>query len=530
MEDVVRVEYREDGVYLVAAPNVPLSVPSVVFALKTEGISDYDGDAVTSFVNGHGEKAVRVAERTSEQDKAAEIDVQISSDKLSADAWVEPPAGAAPWPTEEEIVLKLGGKGVVYGIRKDVIRDLLQTRDTGHWVRVAEGTPAVDGTDSEVEYMIAFGTSKPKEVGEGEKVDFRETGVVTVIVKNQLLATKTPATEGKDGMNVLGAPIRGKNGRERTIPAGSGTRVSETGNELYADIDGHLVLKNGKLNVLPVFQVEEDLDFSVGNIDFIGTVVVRGSVREGFSINSSGNVEVNGVVEGAKIASGGDVTIHGGIRGMGKARISAQGDITVGFIDQATVRSKKNLNVKNAVLHSDIGAHGSVTVAGGSKAQIAGGKIQAGSEVICLNLGSEMGTRTEVTVGVLPEYVERRKELLEVLESDDANYKKVETNIQYLKKLESSGQLDEAKRSILISLMKASFQLQSKLKSEGDELRELEERIEMSKTKGCVRVRGACYPGVTISIRGLTYIVREEQKFCAFVFEGGEIKVKPYDY
>ena len=532
MGNDVRVERREDGVYLVAEPNASLSVPSVVFLLKTENIPDYDGDAVASFVNGHGAKSVKVAERAEgqETDKAAEIDVQIGTDKLTADIWIEPPFGNAPWPTEEDVVRKLQEKGVIHGLLQDAIRDLLKKRDSRQWIRIAQGTPAVDGVDSEVEYKIAFGSSKPKEVEDGQNVDFRDTSSVTSILKNQLLATRTPATEGREGMNVLGAPIRAKNGRERTIPSGSGVRISETGNELYADIDGHLVLKNGKLNVLPIFQVDEDLDFSVGNIEFVGAVLVRGSVREGFSIVSSGDVEVNGVVEGAKIQSGGNILIHGGIRGMSKAHISAEGDVSAGFIDQANVRAKKNLNVKNAVLHSDVGAHGSVIVVGGSKAQIAGGKVQAGSEVICLNLGSEMGTRTEVTVGVLPEYVERRKELLAALDADEVNHKKIETNIQYLKKLEATGQLDETKRGILISLMKANFQLQSKLKTEQNEFRELEELVEKSKTQGAVRVKGVCYPGVTVSMRGLTYIVREEQKFCSFVYDGGEIKVKPYDY
>ena len=54
--------------------------------------------------------------------------------------------------------------------------------------------------------------------------------------------------------------------------------------------------------------------------------------------------------------------------------------------------------------------------------------------------------------------------------------------------------------------------------------------MENSKAKGCVRVKGVCYPGVTVSVRGLTYIVREKQQFCSFVYDGGEVKVKPFDY
>jgi uncharacterized protein (DUF342 family) len=82
----------------------------------------------------------------------------------------------------------------------------------------------------------------------------------------------------------------------------------------------------------------------------------------------------------------------------------------------------------------------------------------------------------------------------------------------------------------MISLTKAKFQLQSQLGTAREELRIIEEQMENSKAKGCVRVKGICYPGVTVSVRGLTYIVREKQQFCSFVYDGGEVKVKPFDY
>jgi hypothetical protein len=93
-----------------------------------------------------------------------------------------------------------------------------------------------------------------------------------------------------------------------------------------------------------------------------------------------------------------------------------------------------------------------------------------------------------------------------------------------------AGDLDENKRALMISLTKAKFQMQSQLNSAREELKIIDEQMESSKTRGRVRVKGSCYPGVTVSIRGMTYIVREKQQFCSFLYEDGEIKVKPYDY
>ena len=272
------------------------------------------------------------------------------------------------------------------------------------------------------------------------------------------------------------------------------------------------------------------MDYSIGNINFIGTVVVNGAVREGFEIVTTGNIEIRGVVEGAHLSSKGNIVISGGVRGMNKANLEAEGEISVGFIDQARLRSGRNITVTNAVLHSDLAAREKITVMGGAKAQIAGGKIQAGLEVACLTLGSEMGTKTEVAVGVLPEISERRKQLVAIIAETEDKEGKVEANLGFLKKAEETEQLDDNKRALMISLTKAKFQMQNKLHSLREELRDIDEQMESSKNRGSVRVKGVCHPGVTVSIRGMAYIVREKQMFCSFVFEDGEIRIRPYDH
>jgi uncharacterized protein (DUF342 family) len=44
-----------------------------------------------------------------------------------------------------------------------------------------------------------------------------------------------------------------------------------------------------------------------------------------------------------------------------------------------------------------------------------------------------------------------------------------------------------------------------------------------------VRVKNACHPGVTITIRGVRYIVRETLKFTKFVYEEGEVRIKAFE-
>ena len=104
-----------------------------------------------------------------------------------------------------------------------------------------------------------------------------------------------------------------------------------------------------------------------------------------------------------------------------------------------------------------------------------------------------------------------------------------ETNIGYLKVLETRGTLDEEKRGLFTRLTKAKFQLIAQMETSTKRLAELEVQMERVKVEGCVRVRNICHPGVSITIRGITYLVREPLRFTSFVNEAGEIRLKSFD-
>jgi uncharacterized protein (DUF342 family) len=193
------------------------------------------------------------------------------------------------------------------------------------------------------------------------------------------------------------------------------------------------------------------------------------------------------------------------------------------------VRSGGNIVVAEAILHSDIGARGEVVAMGSKKGQIVGGTIRAGSEVLCEVLGSEMGTKTEVVVGELPELSEERKRADENLKQFAEQLDKLDANINFLKSLQQSGQLTEDKRETLARVTKAKFQIMAQHDATRRRLSELADEMEKNKSTGRVRVKNACHPGVTITIRGVRYIVRETLKFTKFVYEEGEVRIKSFE-
>jgi uncharacterized protein (DUF342 family) len=526
-EESLKIEARTDGIYLTLIAD-EVTLPGVDRFLNANGVRKYSGKMVEELVRQKLRTPLKIAERSETEEKSAFVAVQIAKDVLSASVQVDPPFFTKPWPGVSEIEDILKQKNIVFGIDKDAIESLVSKKIFGQSVNVAAGRPAQNGTNARIE-MRVDPDSVQEQDQDAQKVDHRSRSIFVNVRKGDEIAVKHPATKGEDGMSVTGGVIKALPGKDAPFPVGSGLDISENGLSLTAAIDGRLLRKDNRLSVLPELEVNGDVDFSVGNINFTGSVIIKGAVREGFNVVATGDIEIKEVVEGAHVESSGNIVIFGGVRGMGKGQIVASGSIQLGFVDQANIRSRADIKVKNAILHSNVTAQGSVTVMGGQKSQIAGGKIQAGAEVICQTLGSEMGTKTDVVVGIPPEQAERRKELQTLLSHRKEEFEKLEANLGFLKKLEQAGNLNEEKRLLSVKLTQSKFKTQASIASMTKELKELEEFLEYSKNKGVVRVKDVCYPGVNITIRGVSYAVREPFKYASFVYEDGEVHLRAYD-
>src|SRR5690606_680953 len=137
--------------------------------------------------------------------------------------------------------------------------------------------------------------------------------------KGQLIAERIPAKEGTEGRAVTGEVLFSKKGKEARFRLGKNVIVNEDQSAMYAAIDGLITkTEREKINVFPIYEINGDVDYKVGNIDFIGTVVVRGNVLSGFRIRAAGDIRVVGGVEGAELYADGSVEISAGILGFHK--------------------------------------------------------------------------------------------------------------------------------------------------------------------------------------------------------------------
>ena len=524
------LEAHEDGIYLSCWKPENFSENDLYAFLKEWGIARYDFKAVRKFIK---DKAMcKICGRSESLEKNAKILVTLDKDKMNASVAIEPPFFTKPWPTVDEVKQSLTAHGVKVGVSDEAIQSLLARKLKNEAVIVATGTPPIEGRDAEIE--LIKDPDKPFDVRDDEKIDFWSRSTIVTVHPGQEIAVKHPLVNGKNGVDVTGNVAKAKAVKNVDFSFGEGLKRDETNPlVLIATAEGQLKNERGRLVVLPELDIHQDIDFAIGSIDFTGAVKITGAVRDGFHVVAQGNITVNGPVEGADIDSQGVIVIQGGVRGMGRGTVRANGDISLSFGDQATIRSGGTILVKNAILHSRLYAQTAVMALGSGKhSQIAGGRIEAGLEVACNVLGSEMGTKTEVVVGLPPEQLERRKIFSTEIKRCDENLERLEPNMILLKKLEAAGKLDDKKRAMMMDLTKMKFQLQAARAGMQKELDALEEQIALVRDKGIVRVKDICYPGAVVTVRGLTYIVHEVCKYTAFIAddENRTIALVPYDY
>lgn len=177
------------------------------------------------------------------------------------------------------------------------------------------------------------------------------------VSKGQLLAKKIPSTEGIPGKTVSNKEIPAKNGKDIQFKIGKNVVLNEAKDKVYAAIDGQFVVtEQGKLNVFPIYEVNGDVDFGVGNIDFVGTVVIRGNVPDGFKIHAAGDIKVYGNVEGAELIAGGDIFIQQGVVGHNKSYVKANRNFQAAYILDGDVYASENIIVSQSIMHSNVNA------------------------------------------------------------------------------------------------------------------------------------------------------------------------------
>ncbi|NLW56910.1 MAG: DUF342 domain-containing protein [Firmicutes bacterium] len=466
-----------------------------------------------------------VSERSNQAKAGTEqIVLSVTPNKMQAYLQLNPPSEGAAWPTYEEIINFLNSEGVVFGLKEQVIHRLLEEKSSKSTL-IAEGEYPVKGEDAELKFYFETDRIRliPKELEDG-RVDHRELSMLQNVQKGQVLVEKKPATSGISGRNVLGEEIKAPQGKDKTLVLGK--NVAWDQNRIIATCDGEPTLHNRKISVQVVHEIHGNVGYKTGNIDFVGSVHIRGDVENGFTVKAAGDVVISGNVEGGFIYADGDITINGGIIGQDKSVISAKGNLYARYIDHAKVNVEGEIKVRDAILHSYINCGRKITL-GTRKGLVLGGVVRAGESIDAQFLGSKMGTQTEVEVGTNPS---NRLELNEIEKRLAELAKELDSVEKILAILNKPGyNLTPEREELRAKSTRTSFVLKAekrRLEQRRDEIIELLNKRQIE--RGYVKIRQTIYPGVKVVIGKAIRIFKDELNFAMLAYDEGEISIQPY--
>ncbi len=450
------------------------------------------------------------------------IEVDVADDRM--EAYVRFMEDKEDWSKNEPIdynsvVEALRRNRVVFGLKEDVIREALVENTYKKYYCVAEGIKPIDGADARIEYKHNMEQSlKPRLDSEGN-IDYLNVNNYISVQEGDIIAVYVPPRKSVTGCNVFGRTVRGNDGKNIRIPLGKNVGLLRDKVTIAAKVSGLLQILDGALAVMPVLKINSDVDVVTGNINFAGSVQVRGNVCAGMTIKAKGSVEINGIIETAVIEADGDVIINGGIKGMDKAIITSGGNIVARYIENAVVSAKGNIT-SDMIIQSRVEAEGEVH-ATGTTGVIRGGFVKSSKGIICRTLGSDQNIATDVEVGTQS--------------VNKSNLRALETKISALKReldrmnsVIDSGlpAITNAQVKALDEILEKKPMLENELMTVETACDQLRELIETNKNAS-VTVIDDAYVKVSITINHIKYFINSPYYATTFYTTGNIIRMRP---
>lgn len=336
------------------------------------------------------------------------FDVTVTSDKLSATIDRTDVSPDADFMIDEKNLIQfLENNKVTYGIKKDILNLILSGLDTPSYpVVIAEGKAAHNGIDGQINYCSEYSVDVVRE----DNWDFREVMTIPSVKEKEKIATLELSTEGIDGVGVNGVKIRAIPGNPHPMRAGKGVIFNDDDLSFYAAVEGQVSFSKKKIQVFNTYNVNESLSMKTGNLDFVGSVVIRGNVPTGYTVKADGDIKVYGLVEAATLIAGGSVFVSEGLCGLGTGIIQAEENVHLGYINQGKVFAGDTIFIENSVVHSECTAKNELICQQGS---LVGGNLSAGKLIEAREIGNRLSTKTAVNLGLDKSTKDKKNQLLD---------------------------------------------------------------------------------------------------------------------
>ena len=480
----------------------------------------------------------------------------ITPDKTAAYFVNLPQSTLSKYPSLEDMQGMVDQAGIQYGFSAERWVEILAELEAGerkdYLIRIAEGDHSQLGQDAEFEWAVEIEDRRPGTVLDDGSIDYRERSLTTVVKEGDLLGRLLPPQPGIPGKDIYGNQLRPP--QPTNIEVITDSRIyAEAGDDgmlaFFSEVGGGIStrqelkkIKNRmhrriNIGVYPISNIEGDIDYTTGNIDFNGDVVIGGSVQPLFSVKATGSVTIGGYVEaGAYITAGTDIMIKRGVVGA-NTELVAGGDVMAKYIQEATIRASGDVKVGSYIFNASIRTRGQVIVPGkgeGKSRALVGGLIWGGTGIAARSIGSPYNTGTRLVSGVDPEQVNRIEQISSNMQSCQEKQQKLldgigvpSMDVELIKQKLARCRSPKDKQSILLAVKRIAkvAELEQNLQNELEEIAKLQQQMSL---KAAINVTNDFFAGVELRLGEETLLIQEDKQKVRFrlVKEEEELKIQ----
>ena len=396
--------------------------------------------------------------------------------------------------TMDDIVAGVKEAGFTRGVSRKVVETILEGKHGKEPVLFARGVEPQDGEDGWYEFFFRTELEKkPIELEDGS-VDYQNVEWFEVVEENQKLVEYHPAGDGTPGFNIFGEKIPAKKGKDLQPIKGNEIKISDDNRFYYANMGGRIIYDDMKIEITRLFIIEE-LTLATGNLEFDGSVLVKGNIGCDTSLKATEDIVIDGFVEAAEVVCGGSVMFRQGMNASGEGTVKAGSYVAGKFFEAVNIECEGEIQA-DYFLNCNLLAKEKITVSG-KKGSIAGGNAYAMQGFIARNVGNRVGLATYLRVGI------NDKVLREQVELED-DVKNTAKSIQQLKharnEFETQFSVEEClqleKYNKIVAVLESQEERFEQLERESEDMAEYMTRLR----KAQIVVNNTLFEGVTCEL------------------------------
>ncbi|MCX8129931.1 MAG: FapA family protein [Clostridia bacterium] len=417
---------------------------------------------------------------------------------------------------------KIAQAGIITGVTKDFFMNEIHSAKR---YLIAKGIPPIKGNDSVIK-MYKLEDSKP-EINKDGTVDFYELRLINRVKAGDWLGERLEATKGVPGTNIKGEPIKSLDGKNINLnyDKNSVMEISENNiTTLYSKINGAVSYCGDKIMVSNHLEIDGDVDFKTGNIKFDGYVTIKGTVTDGFYVEATKDIEINGQLGLGNVkgitSTHGSIFIKGGIASKGHVEIKAAKNVFTKFVDDTTINCGGTIHIGFYCINSTLKAKEVIIDSSGG--HIIGGNISAEIRVVVPIAGSEMEKKTviEVTGFNRDALNEELQEIFSKINALKAEQQKIK---QLLAHFDGHGQLNPFQRKEYNENYERMTYIKDKIKELEENKKDIAGYLK-ARGEGEINITKKAYPNCTLHIRKSIFEITTVTLPTIYYYQDGELK------